>query len=70
MVAKSVGAHSTISALFCPLPPPPPPHTMFYFKIWAQSLSTGARFVLPNALSSNTNIVPGVDFRFPLGGDL
>ena len=72
MVANSVGTRSKISALFCPLQPPPPiPHTMLiYFKIWAQSLSTGVRLILPNALSSNINIVRGKGAIILLWGDL
>ena len=72
MVAKSVGRHSTISALFDPLPPLPSPHTMLiYLEIWVQSLSTEVRLILLNVLSSKLNIVPGgVGCRFPLRSDL
>ena len=50
----------------------PSPHTMLiYFEIWVQSLRTGVRFVLPNVLSSKSNIVPGEGgYRFHLRGDL
>ena len=59
MVAKSLGAHSRISALFCPLPPPPPHTMLIHLEIWADALGTGVQFMLPNVLSAELNIVPG-----------
>ena len=70
MDAKSVGTNSIISVLFCPCLPLPP-YNVSYLEIWAQSLGTGVRFVLPNVLSSKSNVVPGRGgYRFHLRGDL
>ena len=45
---------------------------LIYLEIWVQLLGTGVRFVLPNVLSSKSNIVPrgGGGNRFHLRGDL
>ena len=44
---------------------------LIYLEIWAQSLSIGARFVLPNVVSLKFNVVPGGgSYRFHLRDDL
>ena len=58
MAAKSVEAHSTISAFFCPVPPPPPITMLIYLEVWTPSLSIGVRFILTNVLSPKLKIVP------------
>ena len=70
MLAKRVGTNSIILVYFCPLPPLP--HTMLiYLVIWVQLLSTGVPFILPNVLSSKSNIVPGGEgYCFHLRADL
>ena len=70
MVAKRVGTNSTISVFFCILPLIY--HTMLiYLEIWIQSIAIGVRFVLPNVLSSKSNIFPGGGgYHFHLRGDL
>ena len=69
MVAKRVGTNETNSVF---LPFASPPHSMLiYLEIWVQSLGTGVQFVIPNVLSSKSNIVPGGGgYRLHLGGDL
>ena len=55
MTAKRVGTNGAISIFFTSASP----HAMLiYLEIWDQSLGTGVRFVLPNVLSSKSNIVP------------
>ena len=68
MTAKRVGTNGAISIFFTFASPNA---MLIYFEIWAQSLDTGVRFVLPNVLSSKSNIVPERGgYCFHLSGDL
>ena len=71
MVAKRVGTNSTILVFFLSFVSPSPHKMLIYLKIWVQSTDTGVGFVLPNVLSSKSNIVPGGGgYRLHLRGDL